>query len=138
MTPFHSDILPASLLWLRAYVGRAIRDAELGARTVRVMAALPEAVRGELMNDPAFALVELGGGRGGWQHALAGPTGLNRPGRTVVLRLGRLRGPADYACYIIAHELAHAYLRNGGRWPGDDPESAADALAHEWGFPRPG
>jgi hypothetical protein len=39
---------------------------------------------------------------------------------------------------VIAHELAHAHLRNQGRFPGDDPEHAADALAAGWGFPRPG
>jgi hypothetical protein len=39
--------------------------------------------------------------------------------------------------WVIAHELAHAHLRNGGRWLGDDPEHAADALAAGWGFPRP-
>jgi hypothetical protein len=38
---------------------------------------------------------------------------------------------------VIAHELAHAHLRNGGRHPEEDPEHAADSLAADWGFPRP-
>ena len=49
------------------------------------------------------------------------------------LRTGR----RPFVRWVIAHELAHAHLRNGGRWPGDDPEHAADALAAGWGFPRP-
>ena len=40
--------------------------------------------------------------------------------------------------YVIAHELAHAVLRNGGRWGSDDPEEAADALAAQWGFAKLG
>ena len=35
---------------------------------------------------------------------------------------------------LIAHELAHAHLRNGGYGAITDPEHAADALAAEWGF----
>jgi hypothetical protein len=38
---------------------------------------------------------------------------------------------------VIAHELAHAHLRNRGRWVGDDPEVAADSLAADWGWPKP-
>ena len=39
--------------------------------------------------------------------------------------------------YVIAHEFAHAYLRNGGWGEILDREEAADALAAHWGFPRP-
>jgi Zn-dependent peptidase ImmA (M78 family) len=49
----------------------------------------------------------------------------------------RMSWPPCRVQYVIAHELAHAHLRNGGRWEGDDPERAADALAAEWGFTRP-
>jgi hypothetical protein len=38
---------------------------------------------------------------------------------------------------VIAHELAHAYLRNGGWGEISDRELAADALAESWGFPKP-
>jgi hypothetical protein len=57
--------------------------------------------------------------------------------RSVVLKRTLTRRPAAFARWLIAHEIAHAHLRNGGRWPGDDPEHAADALASTWGFPRP-
>jgi hypothetical protein len=43
----------------------------------------------------------------------------------------------SFVRWVIAHELAHAHLRNCGRWEGDDPEHAADDLAARWGFPRP-
>ena len=46
--------------------------------------------------------------------------------------------PDGFIKWVIAHELAHAHLRNAGRWPGEDPERAADAVAAEWGFARPG
>jgi hypothetical protein len=45
--------------------------------------------------------------------------------------------PEDFAHYVIAHEMAHAYLRNGGWGTIEDPELAADTLAATWGFGRP-
>jgi hypothetical protein len=42
-----------------------------------------------------------------------------------------------FAHYVIAHEFAHAYLRNGGWNEITDREEAADALAASWGFRRP-
>ena len=41
------------------------------------------------------------------------------------------------AKYIIAHEFAHAFLRNGGWGEITDAEEAADALAASWGFHKP-
>jgi hypothetical protein len=65
------------------------------------------------------------------------PAVRGRPGRAVVLKR-TLRAKNDsFVRWVIAHELAHAHLHNAGRWPGDDPEHAADALAEDWGFPRP-
>ena len=55
----------------------------------------------------------------------------------VVLKRTLRRRPVEFVRWVIAHELAHAHLRNAGRWPGDDPERAADALAERWGFPKP-
>ena len=55
----------------------------------------------------------------------------------VVLKRTLCRRPIEFVRWVIAHELAHAHLRNGGRWAGDDPERAADALAAGWGFPKP-
>ena len=60
------------------------------------------------------------------------------PGRGIAAYLiAGIVGAVLFLGSLLAHELAHAYLRNEGRWPGDDPEAAADALAAEWGFPRP-
>ena len=50
-------------------------------------------------------------------------------------RLGEC--PEAFAHYVIAHELAHAYLHNGPWGAIEDPEQAADALASSWGFLRP-
>jgi len=38
---------------------------------------------------------------------------------------------------VIAHEFAHAFLRNGPWGEITDVEEAADALAATWGFIRP-
>jgi hypothetical protein len=61
----------------------------------------------------------------------------NRPARSVVLKRTLRHRPLAFVRWLIAHEVAHAHLRHGGRWPGEDPEHAADALAADWGFPRP-
>ena len=60
-----------------------------------------------------------------------------RPSRCVVLKRTLRRRPESFIRWVIAHELAHAHLRNGGRWPEEDPEVAADGLAADWGFPKP-
>ncbi len=123
---------------LRDYVAARLRHPELIGRTVRVLSAMPADVRDALLADASFSLVEADTARDGWRFPLASPAGLGRPGRTVVLRVNRLTGADEaWACYIIAHELAHAVLLNEGRWCGEDPELAADALASRWGFRRP-
>jgi hypothetical protein len=58
--------------------------------------------------------------------------------RSVVLRRRLAECAEDFAHYVIAHELAHAHLWNGGWGEISDPEDAADALAASWGFARPG
>ncbi len=111
-------------------------DHTLRPHIAEVFTALPEAVRGDLMNDPAFRLVDY---ETGGQFFLV-PVGIPsaRGGaRSVVLKRSLGRRPSAFIRYIIAHELAHAHLRNAGRSPGEDPELAADALAEHWGFPRP-
>ena len=64
-----------------------------------------------------------------------------RPGsngsRSVILKPRLAECEENFAHYVIAHELAHAYLRNGGWGNIEDPELAADALAAMWGFGRP-
>ena len=103
-----------------------------------VMERLPRPVREGFLNDPGFAMCDYEPGPGVVVHVPIGsPRGRRRPGRAVVLKRTLRHRPAAFIRYVIAHELAHAHLHNGGRFPGDDPEHAADALAASWGFPRP-
>ncbi len=103
-----------------------------------VLLALPEDVRLDLLTDPRFRMtldqLTPGAGRTVW---LACPGSRGNGSRSVVLK-PRLADCAEpFAHYIIAHELAHAHLRNGGWGEIDDPETAADALAASWGFQKP-
>jgi hypothetical protein len=112
----------------------------LGSHVECVLTQLPEAVRSDLLEDPCFTMCEYEPGQGGVEVPLKVPASRNGsrgPSRCVALKRSLVRRPAGFVRWVIAHELAHAHLRNGGRWPGEDPELAADALAAEWGFPRP-
>jgi hypothetical protein len=120
--------------WLAAFR----LDAFLHGHVARVLALMPEPVRADLLGDPAFLLSDYEPIAGLAQPVLVRMTAKGGAGRSVVLKRTLRRRPEPFVRYIIAHEFAHAYLRNAGRWPGDDPEQAADALAAEWGFPRPG
>ena len=119
--------------WLRPFK----LDASLHAHAAEVVASLPSHVREDLMADPAFVMCDYEPRPGaGYSVPVMLPV-QRRASRSVVLkRTLRLR-PESFVRWVIAHELAHAHLRNGGRWDGDDPEHAADALAAGWGFPRP-
>ncbi len=112
-------------------------DAFLCTHVAGVLSLLPGEVRHDLVSDPNFILADYEPAPGYVAHIPVGmPTRL-RASRSVVLKRTLRRRPEAFVKYVIAHELAHAHLRNGGRWPGDDPEFAADALAAAWGFPRP-
>lgn len=117
-------------------------DASLRPHIAVVVAALPGEVREDLMGDPSFMLSDYEPGTGRMIRVMVGAPRLAGPGgrgasRAVVLKRTLRRGPVAFIRWVIAHELAHAHLRNEGRFPGDDPEAAADALAEHWGFPRP-
>lgn len=99
-----------------------------------VMRRLPPDVLRGLLSDEGFVLREVGGGGGGF---VVPPPGRSRPTRAVVLKRRMWRDDAGFVRWVIAHELAHAHLHNRGRFDGEDPELAADALAAEWGFERP-
>ena len=106
-----------------------------------VLTQLPHHVRDDFVDDPRFILFDYQPGPGVVMHV---PVHMPRGGgggksgsRSVVLKRTLSRRPLPFVRYVIAHELAHAHLRNAGRFPGEDPEHAADALAAEWGFPRP-
>ncbi len=120
-------------LWLSNFC----LDAFLHEHVVGVVATLPGAVRDDLVGDPGFSMCDYEPIAGAMMHVPMGMPSRNRAGRSVVLKRSLRRRPEPFVRYVIAHELAHAHLRNGGRFPGEDPEHAADALAAAWGFPRP-
>ena len=120
------------------YVQSFIQLRPLADRVVCVLAALPAELLADLRRDDGFhlSLEDYQPGRGTkvWM-----PVGSEvwKESRSVVLRRRLNACREDFALYIIAHEFAHAVLRNGGWGQITDPEQAADALAAQWGFPRP-
>lgn len=111
-------------------------DLFLRDHALAVMLGLPPDVRRDLMEDPCFSLSDYEPALGAVMHVRMKSPGRNGS-RSVVLKRTLRRRPEPFVRYVIAHELAHAHLRNAGRFPGDDPEEAADALAAQWGFPKP-
>lgn len=112
-------------------------DAALRCHVEVVMDSMPAEVVIDLLDDPAFNMADFDPRACTVYHVPVGLPGRGRPGRAVVLKRTVLRKPEAFVRWVIAHELAHAHLRNGGRHADEDPEYAADALAAEWGFPRP-
>jgi len=119
------------------WLARFRLDEFLHAHVAGVLGELPVRVRDDLVCDEAFRICDYEPGPGVVAHVPVGMPAPRRASRSVVLKRTLRRRPEKFVRYVIAHELAHAHLRNRGRWPGDDPEQAADALAAEWGFPRP-
>lgn len=99
---------------------------------------MPADVVNDLLDDSSFHLAEdnyaPGKGRTVW---MASPNPNSNGSRSVVLKPRLADCEESFACWVIAHEFAHAHLRNGGWGEIADPEHAADALAASWGFPRP-
>jgi hypothetical protein len=112
-------------------------DSDLQSHTAYVLRQLPDAVRTDIMGEGGVVFYDYDPGPGVVMQVPVRMPGKTGASRSIVLkRTLRHRSP-NFVHWLIAHELAHAHLRNGGRWPGDDPEVAADSLAFEWGFPRP-
>lgn len=105
---------------------------------LKVLNALPDVVIRDFLDDHRFRVdvdqVIPGKGR---TVRLAGPGPVGESSRCVVLKRRLSERSEGFACYVIAHEFAHAFLHNGGWGSITDPEEAADALAASWGFGRP-
>ena len=103
-----------------------------------VLNLLPSDVQRDFLDDPRFriALENFVPGEG-WSLWMASPGPIGSESRCVVLRPRLADCQEEFAFYVIAHEFAHAFLRNGGWGDISDIEEAADALAASWGFPRP-
>jgi hypothetical protein len=119
--------------WLRAFP----LDTWIKDHVAAVIEKLPGEVRADIMNDPEFVVHDYDPGPNVMLHVPMRFTTSGRPGRSIVLKRTIKRRPIPFVRWLIAHELAHAYLRHEGRGTSEDPEQAADALAAEWGFPKP-
>lgn len=107
-------------------------------RLLHVLCALPSEVQQDFLQDPRFTVsidnYERGKGSSVFM-AVPGPN--SSPSRSIVLKPLLNQSSAEFAYYVIAHEFAHAFLRNGPWGEILDIELAADALAAHWGFHRP-
>ena len=119
------------------FIATWIDDPVMRERVRYVFSALPEGVQQEFMGDPGFAIGIYDTGRRGGSPLLIPCPQPARGSRLVALERSLTARSLAFAHYVIAHELAHALLRNRGRHPEEDPEVAADSLAAAWGFPRP-
>lgn len=110
----------------------------LQKRVHSVLLALPVDVQRDLVDDPRFgtAIDNYEPGKG-WTLFMPTPGPPGQESRRVVLRPKLESSSESFTKYIIAHEFAHAFLRNGGWGDISDVEEAADALAASWGFHKP-
>lgn len=120
-----------------AHVAAFAAHPPLAERVLQVANSLPPEVQDDFLEDPTFqiSLEQITRSRSSTMF-MACPTGRN-VSRCVILRKKLATAPTGFALYVIAHELAHAYLRNGAWGEISDREAAADALAASWGFSRP-
>ncbi len=110
----------------------------LQERVLSVLQALPGEVQRDFVDDPRFgtAIDNYEPGKG-WTLLMPIPGPQGEGSRSVVLRPKLEMASEPFAKYIIAHEFAHAFLRNGAWGDITDVEEAADALAASWGFHKP-
>jgi hypothetical protein len=123
---------------VRQWLSSFTLDAALAPHVETVMCGLPQPVLDDFLSDPAFTLHDYDPSPGKMMVVpVRAPQGKSAS-RSIVLKRTLKRRPPEFVRWVIAHELAHAHLRNAGRFPGEDPEHAADALAASWGHPKPG
>ncbi|NND98218.1 MAG: hypothetical protein HKN47_12910 [Pirellulaceae bacterium] len=110
----------------------------LGDRDLHVLRSLPVEVQQDFVTDSRFrvTLENYQNGKG-WSLVMDLPSPNGDASRCVVLRRKLAACDETFAHYVIAHEFAHAFLRNGGWEEISDREEAADALAASWGFAKP-
>lgn len=110
----------------------------LQQRVLVVLESLPPEVQRDFLDDDRFG-VEIDNYQPGvgWTLFMPTPGPPGQGSRRVVLRPKLNHASEAFALYVIAHEFAHAFLRNGGWGEITDIEEAADALAASWGYHRP-
>ncbi|HBE68336.1 MAG TPA: hypothetical protein DDW52_09335 [Planctomycetaceae bacterium] len=126
---------------LDAHIGRLLSGVshvdEIRISLEIILRSLPVEVIEDFLADPTFRIdLEQLGQNNRSQMFMAAPIGRD-VSRCVILRPKLRRASDAFRNYVIAHELAHAFLRNGGWGQYTDREEAADALAAIWGYPRP-
>jgi hypothetical protein len=140
LSPDHES-LPAALEPVHRFAPylAAFKGSEpLHSRVLAVLEALPEAVQRDFLDDARFRVTLCNYAPGkGWTLWMDSPGPVEHTSRCVVLRPRLGECSEAFAHYVIAHEFAHAFLRNGGWGEIADVEEAADALAAAWGFRRP-
>lgn len=114
----------------------------LRTRVEHVLNALPAEVQQDFVEDSRFTMLLFDFVPGKGTKVFMAAPGLGANGesvgsRSVVLKARLAECSFEFATYVIAHEFAHAFLRNGPWGEISDIEEAADALAASWGFPRP-
>ena len=110
----------------------------LRERLLHVLQAIPEDVQRDFLSDDRFSIAVDNYERGkGSTVFMAAPGGHGQQSRSVVLKPLLNDCSNEFAYYVIAHEFAHAFLRNGPWGEITDVEDAADGLAAHWGFRRP-
>jgi hypothetical protein len=121
-----------------AHLEAFIDDEPLRTRVYDVLIALPVEVQRDFLDDPRFRIAKETYVPGkGWTLWMESPGAVGSVSRCVLLRARLGECSTAFAYYVIAHEFAHAFLRNGGWGAITDKEEAADALAASWGFHRP-
>lgn len=111
---------------------------ELSGRVLAVLHAIPSQVQQDFLEDPRFRVTIDNFVPGqGWTLWMPTPGPIGSGTRCVVLRPKLSHCSEAFAHYVIAHEFAHAFLRNGPWGEILDVEEAADALAATWGFLKP-
>ena len=110
----------------------------LQQRVLFVLEQLPSEVQLDFLDDARFCVTIDNYEPGiGWSFLMPTPGPPGNGSRCVVLRPKLSTASEQFAMYVIAHEFAHAFLRNGGWGEITDIEEAADAMAASWGFHRP-